>query len=83
MKIRITEYSADWFVDRLIELDTSKYKSYSLSALGTNMIWTLDCYTKTGWNDRFFLAPSGNDIKKLVKELNITDIKENMYCKIK
>lgn len=83
MKIRITETVADWFEDRVIELRTDLYDEYKLVALGNNLIWTLKCYSKGKYITKYDLAPTNKErIQKIVKELNITDVTENIYCKL-
>lgn len=83
MKIRITETVADWFQDRTINLNTYLYDNYKLVALGTSMLWTLKCYSKGKYITKYDLAPTNKErIQKIVKELNITDVTENIYCKL-
>jgi len=84
MKIRITVDVSDWFEDRVHELKTERYSSYKLIALGNNMVWTLLCCNDKGIEvERFTLAPTGiESMEKIIEKLKITDIKENIYCKI-
>ncbi len=83
MKIRITVTVSDWFEDRTIELNTSLYDEYKLVAKGNNMIWSLECFSKGKYITHYDLAPTGKErINEIIKQLNITEIKENIYCKV-
>jgi len=83
MKIRITETVADWFEDRTITLRKDLYDNYKLVALGNNLIWTLKCYSKGRYMEKYDLAPTSKErINEIIKELNITEIEENLYCKV-
>jgi len=83
MKILITETVSDWFEDRVIELMTNVYDKYKLVAKGNNMIWSLECFSKGKYITHYDLAPTSKErINEIIKELNITEIKENIYCKV-
>lgn len=84
MKILITKSVSDWFEDEWIELDTTKFDHYKLRA--NEMVWQLECFkTKFGesfYIDHFDISPQF-DVKILIRELNVTEIKGNNCRTIK